>query len=333
MGKWGKISFRSLLTYKASSISIVAFVFVTLFSLLIPNFFTSNSAVVIFTVAATISIVGAGQTMLLINGELDLSVGTVFALAPFLMYSAYQLGFPLVVAFALSLMGAALIGFANGYISVKIGVPSLITTLGMFFLIRGITLEISDFHLITLPPVEPFRSVLGSGVIQGVLPVPMLWAAVVALVVGLMLARTRHGLWTIATGGNLNGAGEVGVNTSGTKIKNFILASVLAGLAGIIQAMRIGSAEPLQGGFTLTLGSVAAPAIGGTSLFGGSGTIVGTLIGALIFGILRDGLIILGVGQVVYEIILGMAVILAVSLNANLETLLKGRRIRLGRRA
>ncbi len=333
MGTTRRFSFRSLLAYKASSIFLVALVFVTLFSVFIPNFFTPNSAVVIFTVAATISIVGAGQTMLLINGELDLSVGTVFALAPFLMNSGYQLGIPLVLAFALSLMGAALIGFANGYISVKIGVPSLITTLGMFFLIRGITLAISNFHLVTLPNVEPFRSVLGSSVIQGVLPVPMLWAVAVAVVVGLMLASTRHGLWTIATGSNLNGAGEVGVNTSATKIKNFVLASVLAGLAGIIQAMRIGSAEPLQGGFTLTLGSVAAAAIGGTSLFGGSGTIFGTLIGALMFGILRDGLIILGLGEVVYEIILGMAVILAVSLNANLESLLKGQRIRLGRKA
>jgi len=332
VGRTRKISLESLFAYKSSSITLVALVFISLFSLLVPDFFAANSAVVIFTVAATISIVGAGQTMLLISGELDLSVGTVFALAPFVMNSGYQLGIPLVVAFALSLVVTALIGFANGFISVRIGVPSLITTLGMFFLIRGITLVVSNFHLVTLPSVEPFRSVLGSAVVLGILPIPMVWAIVVAIVVGLMLAGTRHGLWTVATGSNLNGAGEVGVDTSGTKMKNFVLASVLAGLAGIIQAMRIGSAEPLQGGFTLTLGSVAAAALGGTSLFGGSGTILGTLVGALVFGILRDGLIILGAGEVVYEIILGIALILAVSLSANFESLLKGQRMRLGRK-
>jgi simple sugar transport system permease protein len=282
---------------------------------------------VIFTIAGTDAMVGVGETMLLISGELDLSVGTVFALAPFLMNTFYVVGVPIVIAFLMALLLMGVIGFANGYITAKIGVPALITTLGMFFLIRGLTLIVSNFHLITLPNIEPFRSVVGSGVIFETLPIPMVWAVGITIVVALMLQRTRHGLWTVATGSNPTGAGEVGVNTVRTKIYNFMLAAILAGLAGIIQAMRIGSAEPLQGGFDLTLGSIAAAAVGGTSLLGGSGTIIGTLIGSLLFGIFRDGLIIGGASEIVYEMALGIAVVLSVGLNV----LLIGRRGRSGR--
>jgi simple sugar transport system permease protein len=192
----------------------------------------------------------------------------------------------------------------------------------MFFLIRGLTLIISNFHLISLPNVQPFRALVGSGIILGVLPIPMVWAIGITVVVALMLLRTRHGLWTVATGSNPTGAGEVGVNTVRTKIYNFMLTAILAGLGGVIQAMRIGSAEPLQGGFDLTLGSIAASAVGGTSLLGGSGTIVGTLIGSILFGIFRDGLIIGGASDQVYEMVLGTAVVSAVALNM----LLVGRR-------
>jgi simple sugar transport system permease protein len=242
------------------------------------------------------------------------------------MNSFWGLGVPIVVAFIISLLLMGGIGFVNGYVTAKIGVPALITTLGMFFLIRGLTLILSNFHLITLPDVEPFRTLVGSGVILGVLPIPMVWALGVTVIVAVVLLRTRHGLWTVATGSNPVGAGEVGVNTVRTKIYNFILTAILAGLAGIIQAMRIGSAEPLQGGFDLTLGSIAASAVGGTSLLGGSGTVIGTLIGSLLFGIFRDGLIVGGASEIEYEMALGTAVVLSVALNA----LLTGRRGRSG---
>ena len=309
-------SFWKLFSHPEVTIALVTGICVVAFGSFFPDFVTGNSAQVIFTVAGTDAMVGVGETMLLISGELDLSVGTVFALAPFLMNSFYGVGVPIVIALLISLLMMAGIGFANGYITAKIGVPALITTLGMFFLIRGLTLIVSNFHLITLPHVEPFRTLLGSGVILGILPIPMVWAVGTTVTVAVMLQRTRHGLWTVATGSNPTGAGEVGVNTVRTKIYNFVLAATLAGLAGIIQAMRIGSAEPLQGGFDLTLGSIAASAVGGTSLFGGSGTIVGTLIGSLLFGVFRDGLIIGGASEIVYEMALGTAVVLSVGLNA-----------------
>jgi len=302
---------------------ICAVVFGSLFN----HFVSALSAQVILIVAGTYAMVGAGETMLIISGELDLSVGTVFALTPYLMNSFYLAGIPIVIAFLMSLLLAGVVGLTNGYVTAKVGVPALVTTLGMFFLIRGLTLIISNFHLITLPNVEPFRALVGTGVIFGILPVPMVWTGGVVVIVALMLLRTRHGLWTIATGSNPTGAGEVGVNTVRTKIYNFVLTAILAGLAGMIQAMRIGSADPIAGGFDLTLGSIAASAVGGTSLMGGSGTVIGTLIGALLFGIFRDGLIIGGANEQVYEMVLGTAVVLAVALNA----FLIGRRGRSGK--
>jgi len=325
--KHRSFSFRDLFSHPEVTIGVVTIICAVAFAIFFPDFATPDSAQVILIVAGTDAMVGAGETMLLISGELDLSVGTVFALAPFLMYSFYELGIPIVIALLISLLLMGVIGFTNGYISAKIGVPALITTLGMFFLIRGLTLIVSNFHLITLPNVEPFRTLVGSGIILEVLPIPMVWSVGVTVVVALMLQKTRHGLWTVATGSNPTGAGEVGVNTVRTKIYNFMLTAILAGLAGIIQAMRIGSAEPLQGGFDLTLGSIAASAVGGTSLLGGSGTIIGTLIGSLLFGIFRDGLIIGGASEIVYEMALGIAVVLSVGLNA----LLLGRRGRSGK--
>ncbi len=311
------------MSYREGSILLVTAILTVIFSLASKNFVTSDSLSVILTVASEIGIVAAGQTMLMVVGEIDLSVGAVFALGPYLMYSAFLLGIPLILAFPMALLLISLVGLANGFVSVKLGVPSLITTLGMFFLVRGITLIISNFHLIFLPTEEPFRTIVGAGVILSAIPIPMIWTILVVLLMAVILSWTRHGLWSIATGSNLVGASEVGVNVVRTKIKNFVLASVLAGIAGIIQAMRIGSAEPLQGGLTRTLESVAASVIGGTSLAGGSATIVGGLIGSVLFGVLRAGLNILGASQVVYTLILGLAVVFSVALNLNLVKWLK----------
>lgn len=323
MARLGLRSIRTFLSYREGSILLVTAILTVIFSLGSKNFVTSESLSVILTVASGIGIVAAGQTMLMVVGEIDLSVGAVFALGPFLMYSAFLLGIPLVLAFPMALLLISLIGLANGFVSVKLGVPSLITTLGMFFLVRGLTLIVSNFHLIFLPTEEPFRTIVGAGVILRAIPIPMIWTILVTVLMAVILAWTRHGLWSIATGSNLVGAGEVGVNVARTKIKNFVLASVLAGLAGIIQAVRIGSAEPLQGGLGRTLESVAASVIGGTSLAGGSGTIVGALIGSVLFGVLRAGLVILGASQVVYTLILGLAVVFSVALNLNLVKWLK----------
>jgi simple sugar transport system permease protein len=144
----------------------------------------------------------------------------------------------------------------------------------------------------------------------------------------LVLSRTRWGLHTVATGGNMHGAAEAGVKTHRIKIGNFMITSVLGALTGILEAFRINSIEPLAGGSGIMFAAVAAAVIGGTALAGGSGTIVGALLGALVLGILRDGFNLLGISADRFDLILGMAILIAMVLNVYLGRLRSGGRLR-----
>ena len=151
--------------------------------------------------------------------------------------------------------------------------------------------------------------------------VTYLWTAAALVVLAIVLAKMRHGVWSIATGSNLFGSREVGVNIRRTKVLNFILVSVMAGIWGILIANRgftfgaSGVADPAQGGDTLTLESIAAAVIGGTSLLGGSGTIIGAFAGSLLIAVLQDGLILVGAGAYIYQTLLGIAIIFSMALN------------------
>ena len=139
------------------------------------------------------------------------------------------------------------------------------------------------------------------------------------VVVQVILSFTRWGKHTVATGGNLLGASEAGVNVSRVKIGNFMLASTLAGLAGILEAFRINSIDPLAGGTTIMFSAVAGAVIGGTALAGGLGTVVGAFLGVLALSILNDGFTLLGVSAFTYDIILGIAILIAMILNVRLS--------------
>jgi simple sugar transport system permease protein len=144
------------------------------------------------------------------------------------------------------------------------------------------------------------------------------WALAIAIVSQYVLNRTRFGLHTIATGGNLLAAEEVGIKVRSIKIRNFVLCSMLGGLAGIIDAFRIGSIEPLAGGSEIMFMAIASAVIGGTLLTGGSGTVVGALIGALALGILQDGFTLSGVSAFTFDMILGGAILVTMTVNVRL---------------
>jgi simple sugar transport system permease protein len=137
-------------------------------------------------------------------------------------------------------------------------------------------------------------------------------------VLQLVLNRTRFGLHTIATGGNLVAASEVGIKVTSIKIRNFVLCSVLGGFAGVIDAFRIGSIDPLAGGSQIMFMAIASAVIGGTLLTGGSGTVIGALIGALALGILQDGFTLNGVSAFTFDMILGAAILLTMAFNIRL---------------
>jgi len=307
---------QSLLHSREASIAIAGIVLVVYFQSTAPAFLSASNVANLAGYSATTAIIAAGEVMVLISGEVDLSVGQVYALAPFVMYYAQRAGVPFVPAIAVGLIPAAIIGIINGLITVVLEIPSFITTLGTLFLINGLTLTISGGF-----PVAPKPGLVVGNVFGGNAISQSLWAIGVTLVFQLVLVKTRWGMHTIATGGNLIGAKEVGVKTGFIKIGNFVICSVLGGLAGTLDCFRIGSIDPLAGGTEIMFMAIASAVIGGTLLTGGSGTIVGAFLGACVLGILKDGFTLSGVSAYTFDMILGGAILITMLINVHLSRL------------
>jgi simple sugar transport system permease protein len=306
----------SLLHSREASIAIAGIVLVIYFQSTATAFLSAGNVANLAGYAATTAIIAAGQVMVLICGEVDLSVGQVYALSPFVMYYAQRAGVPFVPAIAVGLIPAAVIGIFNGLITVVLEIPSFITTLGTLFIINGLTLTISGGFPVAPKPGPVVVNIFGGNAISQIL-----WAIGVTLIFQFVLVKTRWGMHTIATGGNLLGAEEVGVKTGLIKIGNFIICSVLGGLAGTLDAFRIGSIDPLAGGTEIMFMAIASAVIGGTLLTGGSGTIVGALLGAIVLGILKDGFTLSGVSAYTFDMILGGAILITMLINVHLSRL------------
>ena len=270
----------SLLHSREASIAIAGIVLVIYFQSTAPAFLSVGNIANLAGYAATTAIIAAGEVMVLICGEVDLSVGQVYALSPFVMYYVHEAGLPFLPAIVVGLLPAAVIGIVNGLVTVVLEIPSFITTLGTLFLINGLTLTISGGF-----PVAPKAGPLVTNIFGGNPISQILWAIAVMLIFQFTLVKTRWGMHTIATGGNLIGAAEVGIKTGFIKIGNFIICSILGGLAGMLDCFRIGSIDPLAGGTEIMFMGIASAVIGGTLLTGGSGTIVGAFLGAVVLGI------------------------------------------------
>ena len=255
-------------------------------------------------------VIASALCLLLICGEIDLSVGQSFAFAPIVMYLAYDklfLVLPLAVVIGIL---AVVVGLINGLITVYLGVSSLITTLGMFFLLAGLNITLTGGFPATTPETSSLTQVLGESAWSGTV-----WALIIIAVLQLVLARTRWGLHTYATGGNPLGAREAGVSIARIKIGNFILCGVLGGFVGIIESFRINSIDPLAGGPDIVLLCIASAVIGGTALLGGVGTVTGAFLGALVLTFLRNGFTLQGISAYTFNIILGAAILVAMILN------------------
>ncbi len=275
---------------------------------------------------APIALVAVGEVMLLICGEIDLAVGRVFALAPAMVWvlsAPDQHNLPIWVGVILALLVSAGVGLVNGVITTYLRVPSFITTLGMLFFLNGITLNLTDGSQQFMPGGSTFQNIFGSQPEHYFLWLnsEFFWALALMAAVQFVLTWTRWGLHTVATGGNPVGAAESGVNVRRIKIGNFVLANVLAGFAGILDSTRVTTIVPLQGGPDLMFLAVAGAVIGGTSLFGGVGTVVGGFIGVGVIIILRTGLNIIGVNAFNFDLIIGLAILASMIANVQVARL------------
>lgn len=285
------------------------------------DFGTSGNFGTLASFVAATAIIAVGATLLMVSGEMDLSLGQTFAFAPLIFYYAHDAGLPLLLAVVVGVLACCLVGLLNGLVTTVIGISSFIVTLGTFFLLNGLNLVISDGTPKTTPGDGSFATVMGGGTYAA-----LLWAVGFAILLQLVLTKTRAGNHTIATGGNMLGASEAGIKVRWVKIRAFMLASAFAGFAGILEAVRVTSIDPLAGGPTLTFQAISAIVIGGTLLTGGSGTVIGSFVGAVFLGVLRDGFTLAGVNAFAFDLIVGVAIIVAMILTVGIGRLRRGLR-------
>jgi simple sugar transport system permease protein len=328
------------LTLREGSIIVVTLLAILYFSLTTDHFFTHANFVNLLPYFAPFAILAAGEVLLMVAGEIDLSIGAVALFAPFMFYKFDQAGLPLVANLILALLCCSVVGLINGLFVEVIGVSSFITTLGMLLGLGGLVLIISDAQPVAMPgadvvthtvnvthivngqkivlpeqvnEVGTFAKIFGAGAYS-----ELIWALVIILGTQVLLTLTRWGTYTIAVGGNRLGAQEAGINVRLTVIRNFIVCSVFAGLVGVLEATRAASVTPDTAGASESMfRAISAAVIGGTLLIGGVGTAIGALFGALFLGVLRDGLTLKGVNADYLDFILGLAILGAMVININ----------------
>lgn len=314
-----KSLFRSDAIQRVLAFAALIVLFVV-FSLASPNFFQFDNIVGILIATAVNGVLALGVTFVIITGGIDLSVGTVMTFAAVMTgVLITSWGLPIAVGVLGGLAAGALAGFVNGTVIAKLKVPPFIATLGMFYITKGLALVISGLKPIYFNDTPAFRTLAMGSVLGAIWPgfnipnaVLVLFGA--AIIASLILTRTVLGRYTFALGSNEEATRLSGVNVDSWKIAVYTLSGIFAGLGGVLIASRLNSAQPALGaGYELD--AIAAAVIGGTSLSGGEGTIMGTIIGAFIISTLTNGLRILSVPQEWQTVITGTIVILAVYLD------------------
>ncbi len=278
----------------------------------IGNIFNIRS-IAVFAVAPLL--LAIGQTFVIISGGIDLSVGFTMGLAAVVVSHVANLATPvigdvpgLIVACAAAIGVSIIPGLVNGFLIAWLRVPPFIGTLGMFGVARGVAFLLAGGT--TVPVSNDALSYLGNGSIAG-FPVVVLLTIAAMLVLHYLLGQTRFGQYVYAIGGNRAATVRAGINVRGVTLRIYVLSAVCAGIGGILYAGRF-SAGAAQAGEPLLLDSIAAVVIGGASLFGGSGTIVGTLIGALIVAVIQYGLVFIDVEAFWQFVVVGVVIIISV---------------------
>ncbi len=308
--------FRSDATQKILAFAGLIVLFVV-FSLASPNFLTFNNIVGILLATAVNGLLALGVTYIIITGGIDLSVGTVMTLSAVMTGVAIVMwGLPIPIGVLVGIGTGALAGLVNGLTISKMKVPPFIATLGVMMMAKGLALVISGARPIYFNDAPAFREIAMGSLVGMIVPdykipnaVLVLFGA--AIIAHLILTKTVMGRYNLAIGSNEEATRLSGVNVDRWKTAIYALGGAFSGIGGVIMAARLNSAQPALGaGYELD--AIAAVVIGGTSLSGGEGTILGTIIGAFIISVLTNGLRILSVPQEWQMVITGAIVILAV---------------------
>lgn len=284
----------------------------TLVAVLEPKFLSTGNLAGVARQTAVIMIMAMGMTVVMISGGIDLSVGSMMALASVAGAFALLTGISILLGIAVCVAVGALCGLVNGAAIATLRIPPFIVTLGAMGIYRGITLLITDGKAVVGLPSN--FGYLAEGNLLGLIPVPLVLVLVVALATHFVLVNTRLGRYGYAIGSNLEAARYAGVRVWRYQILFYVILGALTGLAGAIESARLVTGQPTAGeGYELR--AIAAVVIGGGSLSGGQGTITGTIIGALIMGVLANGANLLGISSFTQQVVIGVVIVLAVTMD------------------
>lgn len=315
---------RHRLSYFPEAVALFSFLLLfVFFSFAAPNFLTALSFGNILTFGSITGIVTIGVAMLMVSGEFDLSVGSNFAMASYVLALSLIAGWPVWVGILLAILVSSSLGLLNGLIVMKAKIPSFIATLGTLLAYRGIVRALGHGSFATYkgPPIPVFNGLNGDFNLlneifktQGGFRTSLIWFIVIAIIFSFILMRTKFGNWVFAAGGSPEAASAQGVNVTYVKIANFTIVGFLVALASIMQFAYRQSVDPLRGdGMELIV--VAASVIGGVKLTGGYGTIIGAIVGTLLLQMLDQGLVLMHIPIEIFQATAGLIIIISVISN------------------
>ncbi len=313
---FGEAVRRFMLRPETTALAAVVILFIV-FTILSPNLFpTKLTYISLMAVAAELGIVSIGVTLLMIGGHFDLSVGAVLGLTSYVCVLLMRdYGVPSILAApAAVIMGAAL-GAVNGAIVIRFRIHSFVVTLGTMLIWRGVLIALTGGFPMTVTIPAGFKDIMSGPLLDG-FRMSMLWFLVIGALGTVLLARTRFGNWIQATGQNLQAARNLGVPVDQVTLILFVLTSALGAVTGVIQVARFSSVDALRGE-GMELQAVAVTVIGGTLLSGGYGSVIGTILGAITFGMIQVGLVLAGAPGHFFRTLTGLIVVGAVILNTS----------------
>ena len=309
----GHMGRSGLANFARDHITYGIFALITLYFIVFaPHFASLATASAVLRITAIVSVMAIGMTFVIVCGEIDLSVGSLASFASMVTAMLYERDVPTFVTPLIVLVMGAAVGAVSGLLVTKVRIPSFLVTLGMLSIFSGLALTVTDTRSVPILD-DTFSAAFWNGSFLGI-QAPIWWTLVLTALGYYLLHQLPFGRRVFATGGNPIAARFSGVRTDGTKIAAFVISGMTAALAGMMLAARSTAGNPSLGA-GLELDVIAAVIIGGTSLFGGYGSIIGSVVGAIFIGILGFGLLVMGLSTSIQEVIKGAIIILAVSVN------------------
>jgi sugar transport system permease protein len=305
---------RNVRTYVSRSGLLLALIILfVILTVVAPNFLTPRNMLNVLRQVSFIGIIACGMTMALVAGDVDLSVGSVVALTSSLLGVLYaKLGWPLWAASVAAIIEATLVGLLAGFVRTRWNIPALIVSLALMLSLRGVAFVLTNAF--PIPITDPTFALLGGGYILGI-PIPVLIFLAVVAIFWFMSTRTVYGRSIYAVGGNAEAARLSGIPVTAIRMSILGMTAFLASISGVLLTSRLTSGYSGVGS-GWEFDAISAALVGGTSLFGGEGTILGTLLGVLFIGLLGNGMVLLGVNPYLQDVARGMIILAAVLLSA-----------------